>query len=164
MAEILGRQAYRTALGALGNPAEAEDIAQEALVKLYTRGAEIENVRSFPSWFYRVVMNLLHDRYRKAAREKEALEAAEAIREARLKSMSEPMPEDERAKLGEAIRAAIASLDEKHREAFILREVEGKNHAEIAGILGVPEGTVWSRVAYARRYLREKLKRAGLLG
>ena len=161
VAEELGRHAYRLALGSVGDPVVAEDIAQEALLRLYARGDEIEKAGSFPVWFYRVVLNLVHDHYRRTAREEEATEKFLELRRSELKGWTEPMAEDERLKLREALRAAIASLDEKHREAFLLKEVEGKSHAEIAQLLKIPEGTVWSRLSYARKYLREKLLRAG---
>ena len=57
------------------------------------------------------------------------------------------------------LREAIASLDEAHREVFVLREIEGLAHSEVAKSLGIPEGTVWSRLSYARRMLREYLGR-----
>ncbi len=61
----------------------------------------------------------------------------------------------------DAITGALESLDEKHREVFLLKEVEGLGHAEIAKLLGVPEGTIWSRLSYARKKLQEKLRIQG---
>ncbi len=65
----------------------------------------------------------------------------------------------EREDLARVLRGAIASIDEAHREVFVLREIEGLPHARIARTLGIPEGTVWSRLSYARRMLRDHLSR-----
>ena len=66
----------------------------------------------------------------------------------------------ERGELGEVLLNALEGLDEKHREVFIMKEVEGRSHEEIAGMLNIPEGTVWSRLSYARRGLRQRLLRS----
>ena len=65
----------------------------------------------------------------------------------------------ERQDLARVLSEAVASLDEAHREVFVLREIEGLSHSEIAQSLGIPEGTVWSRLSYARRMLRGYLGR-----
>ena len=57
------------------------------------------------------------------------------------------------------LHLALESIDEKHREVFLLKEVEGMSHQQIAEVLDVPEGTVWSRLSLARRHLRERLDR-----
>ena len=65
----------------------------------------------------------------------------------------------ERDELSKALRDAIASLDDKHRDVFVMREIEERPHDEIARILEIPLGTVWSRLSYARRMLRERLSK-----
>jgi RNA polymerase sigma-70 factor (ECF subfamily) len=60
--------------------------------------------------------------------------------------------------LGERLRAALAELPERRRTAVVLFDVEGYSHAEIAGILGIPEGTVRSEVFHGRRRLRALLE------
>src|SRR5437016_763509 len=62
-----------------------------------------------------------------------------------------------RSELGERLRAALKELPERRRTAVVLFDVEGYSHAEIAGILGIPEGTVRSEVFHARRRLRTLL-------
>ena len=59
-----------------------------------------------------------------------------------------------RSELGDRLRAALAELPERRRTAVVLFDVEGYSHAEIAGMLGIPEGTVRSDVFHARRRLR----------
>ena len=68
----------------------------------------------------------------------------------------------EREELAQALSEALGAIDEKHREVFLLREVEGLSHREISKMLGVPEGTVWSRLSYARKMLREHLIERGM--
>jgi RNA polymerase sigma-70 factor (ECF subfamily) len=65
-----------------------------------------------------------------------------------------PDRDAERSALGDRLRAALAELPERRRMAVILFDVEGYSHAEIAQILGIPEGTVRSEVFHARRRLR----------
>ncbi len=71
----------------------------------------------------------------------------------------ERMSASERGDLARVLRDAVASLDEAHREVFVLREMEGLPHGEISKILDIPEGTVWSRLSYARKALRGYLNR-----
>lgn len=161
LAPLAGRMAYHLALRSVADSNVAEDISQEALVRLYKHVREIEGVGAFKTWFYRIVLNLVNDHYRRYSRQDSALTTLEDIRTLEQRSRNEPLTELERNGLRASLHAALESLDDKHREVFLLKEVEGMGHAEIANLLGVPEGTVWSRLSYARRKLQEKLRRKG---
>jgi len=161
LAPLAGRMAYHLALRSVADSNVAEDISQEALVRLYKHVREIEGVGAFKTWFYRIVLNLVNDHYRRYSRQDSALTTLEDIRSLEERSRNEPLTEMERDGLRSSLHAALESLDDKHREVFLLKEVEGLGHAEIANLLGVPEGTVWSRLSYARRKLQEKLRRKG---
>jgi len=161
LAPLAGRMAFHLALRSVADSNLAEDISQEALVRLYRHLHEIEGVGAFKTWFYRIVLNLIHDHYRRNTRQDSALNTLEEIRTLEVRSRDEPLSMIERDTLRSSLQNALDSLDEKHREAFLLKEVEGLSHGEIAKILNVPEGTVWSRLSYARRKLQEKLRRAG---
>jgi RNA polymerase sigma-70 factor (ECF subfamily) len=161
LAPLAGRMAYHLALRSVGDPNTAEDIAQEAVVRLYAHVHEIEGVGAFKTWFYRVILNLVNDHFRRYTRRDTAFTTLEEIRTLERKSRGEPLTKMEREGLREALQEALDSLDERHREVFLLKEVEGLGHSEIAKILDVPEGTVWSRLSYARRKLQEKLRRKG---
>lgn len=163
LAPLAGRMAYHLALRSVADSNVAEDVAQEALVRLYKHVREIEGIGAFKTWFYRIVLNLVNDHYRRYSRQDAALTTLEDIRSLEMRSRNEPLSEVERDALRNTLNAALESLDEKHREVFLMKEVEGLGHAEIARILGVPEGTVWSRLSYARRRLQEKLKRRGYM-
>ena len=161
LAPLAGRMAYHLALRSVADTNLAEDIAQEAVVRLYGHVHEIEGIGAFKTWFYRIVLNLVHDQYRRFSRQDNAFTTLEEIRTTEQKARSEPLGDMELSGLRAALTQALDSLDEKHREVFLLKEVEGLGHSEIAKILGVPEGTVWSRLSYARKKLQEKLKRQG---
>jgi RNA polymerase sigma-70 factor, ECF subfamily len=164
LAPLAGRMAYHLALRSVADGNIAEEIAQEALVRLYKHVGEIAGEGAFKTWFYRIVLNLVHDHYRRSVRHDTATTTLEEIRSLERKSVEEPLTNLERDGLRSALTAAMNSLDEKHREVFLMKEVEGLSHAEIAKTLDVPEGTVWSRLSYARRKLQEKLKRLGYGG
>ena len=161
LAPLAGRMAYHLALRSVADANIAEEIAQEALVRLYKHVGEIAGEGAFKTWFYRIVLNLVHDYYRRSVRQDSAISTLEEIRTVERKSTDEPLTNMERDGLRTALTQALNCLDEKHREVFLMKEVEGLSHAEIAKTLDVPEGTVWSRLSYARRKLQEKLKRLG---
>lgn len=162
-AALAGRMAYHLALRAVHDSELAEEIAQEALIRLYSRAREISDAGAFKSWFYRVVLNLVNDHYRRHARQEQLCSSLEELRHLEAKSRTSPLPGIEREELQQALNAALAKLDENQRKIFILKEIEGLSHAEIAEMLGVPEGTVWSRLSYARRKLRKFLEEDGFV-
>jgi len=164
LAPLAGRMAYHLALRSVADPNTAEDIAQEAVVRLHAHVHEIEGVGAFKTWFYRIILNLVNDHFRRYTRRDTAFTTLEEIRSLERKTRDEPLSEMERNSLRDALQDALDSLDERHREVFLLKEVEGLGHGEIAKILDVPEGTVWSRLSYARRKLQEKLRRKGFTG
>lgn len=161
LAPLAGRMAYHLALRSVADANIAEEISQEALVRLYKHVGEIAGEGAFKTWFYRIVLNLVHDHYRRSMRQDAATTNLEEIRTVESKSRDEPLTNLERDGLRAALTQALNCLDEKHREAFLMKEVEGLSHAEIAKTLDVPEGTVWSRLSYARRKLQEKMRRLG---
>jgi RNA polymerase sigma-70 factor, ECF subfamily len=161
LAPLAGRMAYHLALRSVADSNIAEEIAQEALIRLYKHVSEIAGEGAFKTWFYRIVLNLVHDHFRRSVRQDNASTSLEEVRAAENRSRQEPLTELERDGLRNALTSALNALDEKHREAFLMKEVEGLSHAEIAKVLSVPEGTVWSRLSYARRKLQEKLQRLG---
>jgi len=161
---LAGRMAYHLALRSVADANVAEEISQEALVRLYRHVNEIAGEGAFKTWFYRIVLNLVHDFYRRSVRQESATTTLEEIRSIERKSRDEPLGNMEREALSAALTQALNSLDEKHREAFLMKEVEGLSHAEIAKTLDVPEGTVWSRLSYARRKLQDKLRHLGYGG
>ncbi|MEZ6243443.1 MAG: RNA polymerase sigma factor [Phycisphaerales bacterium] len=125
-----------------GNEAAAEDALQESLLHLIERSGRLVIDESVRPWLYAVIRNRTLAQRRDASRTK----AAEAI-----DLPADPPGQD----LDDEIRRAVASLSEPLRETLILRIVDGLSVAETALALGVPEGTVKSRLSAALAALRE---------
>ena len=141
--------ARRVARAVLGNPEDADDAAQDAMLSALVKLDQYDPRRPFGPWLLRIVANAATDRRRRrTVRRVEPLDAA--------LTAGGPRPDTtaERRALGERLRQALAELPERRRVAVVLFDVEGYSHAEIAGILGIPEGTVRSEVFHARRRLR----------
>ncbi len=149
---------YSIALRSLGSAEAAEEVVQEAWVRIYNRMGDLHDPQAFEGWAIRVTLSRLHDEFRARARERTARRGLAEMRAA-MGSAPERMSPSEREDLGRVLREAIASLDEPHREVFVLREMEGLAHGEISRLLDIPEGTVWSRLSYARKALRDYLGR-----
>ncbi len=135
----------------------AEEIVQETLVRVYERMKGLKEPGAFEGWLYRVALNKVHDHFRARGRERTALAGLSELRE--LTQKKGELAPHEREELSNALRDAIASLDDKHREVFVMREMEERSHEDIARVLGIPLGTVWSRLSYARKMLRERLSK-----
>ncbi|MEJ6394351.1 RNA polymerase sigma factor [Gymnodinialimonas sp. 2305UL16-5] len=146
-------RAYRHAARVLGNAAEAEDVAQEALLRLWraARTWQADGAAKPSTWLHKVVANLAIDRLRRSGRSVELGED----------DFADPSPGAE-ARLQEAGRrdaldAALASLPERQRQAVILRHIEGLSNPEIAEILDVGVEAVESLTARGKRALKAAL-------
>ncbi len=143
--------------------ARAEDLAQEVFVKLFTHSRDYVPTAKFTTYMYRVARNLWVDdfRRRKHERGQVSLEAEDAggtsLREVVFSGADGPRDSARKEEIIEAVIEAVDSLSEAHKAVFVLAEVEGMKYAEVAGILGIPEGTVKSRMHAAVRRLRERL-------
>jgi len=151
-----GPLAYLVARGVLRNTADAEDVAQEALLRAYRRFDRLRNRNRFRAWLVRIAFRLALDRLRSGKR-----------REQRDTLWSQPEHQP-RAATAEDLAAsyefqahletALAELPEKLRLVLLLAAMEGHTIDELASMLGISTGTVKSRVFYARRQLAEKLR------
>ncbi|MGR3700952.1 MAG: RNA polymerase sigma factor [Paracoccaceae bacterium] len=140
------------ALRLLGDRAEAEDVAQEAMLRLWRIAPDWrEGEAKVTTWLYRVTANLATDRLRK--RRGVALDAV-------------PEPEDDRPSAAEglqdaaraaALQAALADLPERQRQAVVLRHIEGLGNPEIAGIMDISAEAVESLIARGKRALSAAL-------
>lgn len=153
----LSPRIYLLALRSLGDGEAAEEMVQDTWVRVYRRIGDLKSPEAFEGWAMRVALSRINDEFRSRARERAARRTlSERTPEA---SEEEGLSSVEREELGRLIRNALSRLDEPHREVFMLREMEGLAHSKIAEVLDIPEGTVWSRLSYARRALREHLLR-----
>lgn len=131
---------------------DADDAAQEAFLSALDRIETYDRSRPFGPWLLRIATNAAIDLLRRRA-----VRSAEPLDERLATATRPPDRAAEDADLRERLRAALARLPERQRAAITLFDVEGFPHAEIADILGIPEGTVRSDVFHARRALREML-------
>jgi RNA polymerase sigma-70 factor (ECF subfamily) len=158
-------RAFGLALRVLRDEEQARDVVQDAFLKAYGGLDRFEGRSGFYTWLHRIVMNLCLDRKRRerSARRVEWSEEIEREAEADPESPETPEPELalERAELRAELVRAIGALPEDARRTLELREIDGLSYQEIAECLGVPKGTVMSRLHYARRRVRSALVAAG---
>jgi RNA polymerase sigma-70 factor (ECF subfamily) len=151
-----GPLAYRVARGVLRNSADAEDVAQEALLRAYRQFEHLRDRNRFRAWLVRIAFRLALDRLRSGKR-----------RELRDTLWSQPEHHPPAANAEDLaasnefqahLENALAELPEKLRLVLLLAVMEGHTIDEIASMLGISTGTVKSRIFYARRQLAEKLR------
>ncbi|MFZ5476006.1 MAG: sigma-70 family RNA polymerase sigma factor [Myxococcota bacterium] len=155
---------YSMVLGMVRDSEEARDIVQNAFIKAYQSLGSFRIESSFYTWLYRIAMNLAIDACRKTKRRRttgydEAVASRDddgAILE--LHHVDSPQRALQRKQLQEKIFRALDELSEDQREVILLREVEGLSYKEIAEAMDIPEGTVMSRLFYARKRLQTLLK------
>jgi RNA polymerase sigma-70 factor (ECF subfamily) len=134
-----------------GDANVAEDAAQEAFIRAWQHLASYRPRSPFRNWVYRIATNAALDALR---RERETVDI-DALAVASSDEGPEAAVEGEER--GERVRQAVLALPPASRAAVVLREYEGLSYQEIADTLGIPMGTVMSRLNYARKRLRESL-------
>jgi RNA polymerase sigma-70 factor (ECF subfamily) len=151
-----GSLAFRVARGVLRNTADAEDVAQEALLRAYRRFDRLRDRGRFRAWLVRIAFRLALDRAR-ATQRRELRETEWA----QPKRSPAPRTAEDLAASREFhahFERAVEALPEKLRLVLLLSAMEDYSLEEVAAILGVPLGTVKSRLFVARRKLAEKLR------
>ncbi|MEZ5980572.1 MAG: RNA polymerase sigma factor [Planctomycetota bacterium] len=146
---------WRTCLGLLASRADADDAAQEAMLKLHDRLEAYDATKPYAAWRTCVVVNLCRDRMRRADARRRAEEGAQEVRAER--PLPDPSEVASQAELQQLVRDVLVELPEREREAFVLCELEGFSNAEAALAMGVERSTVRSLTTLARRRLRERL-------
>lgn len=163
--ERYGRRIYQLAYRMAGNEADAKDLTQEAFIRVYRAFRRIDPQANLDSWLYRIVTNLYIDMLRR--RPKVRLESLDApMVTARGDEMAREVP-DERAdpvaavldaQLDAEIQRALGALSAELRMVIVLSDIEGQSYEEISQALGIPVGTVKSRLHRARRMLQMRLR------
>ena len=133
-----------------GNPHDADDLVQIAIERALARSAQLRDGAPLSSWMFGILRNAWIDESRGRAR-RNRLFAPEELGE----HVADPTGGQQAESL--VVQAAVASLPEEQREVIGLVLVEGLSYREAAEILGVPVGTVTSRLARAREALQAKL-------
>lgn len=138
----------RYALSLARNPDEAEDLVHDALVKAYERQVTYRSGSNIRNWLLSIVHNTHVDRLRQKRSQARRNEAAmEFVTEA-------VAPEQEHSVRLAQVRKAFMDLPEEQREALHLVAIEELSYQEAAGVLGIPVGTLMSRISRARARLR----------
>ena len=137
----------------LSSTEEAEDIVQETFIRVYQHRQSFNFQHCFSTWIYTIALNLARNELRKRKKFKFLDIHDMAGSEAEF-AVDPKLP----SRLPQVLEAATKALPEKYRTAFLLRDVQEMSYDEVAKILGVPLGTVKSRVNRARMILREKLQ------
>lgn len=145
--------AYRVARGVLRNDADAEDVAQESLLRAFRRFERLRDRNRFRAWLVRISFRLALDRLRSAKRRE--LREAEWMRE---QERSQPGSLHSSREFQQQFERAMEELPEKLRLVLLLSAMEGHSLEEVASLLSVPVGTVKSRLFFARKQLAEKLR------
>lgn len=135
-----------------GEPALAEDAAQEAFLRAWRNLERYQPRFSFRSWVYRIALNVAVDALR---RERPTTDLSDALLGAHTDS---PEAQVERQQQAEQVRQAVLALPPASRAVLVLREYEGLTYHEMAEALEIPLGTVMSRLNYARSQLRRVLR------
>lgn len=154
--QLHGPRLKSIAFNLLGSASDAEDAVQEAFLRVYRGIGTFKGQSAFLTWVYRILLNCCYDFRRKKMRQRE-------------ESLEEHAPGDEtggtdagatrapQLALRLALESCLAQLSPKHREAFVLFEVEGFRHSEIAEMLDISEALSKNRVYEAKRHLRNQL-------
>lgn len=157
-------QVFNICLRYVRNRSEAEDLAQEAFIRAYTKLDTYQVDKKFSTWLYRIATNLSIDYLRKK-RPSVILDAERGDHDgftmaSQLESQ-EMLPDDVvvQDEEREGIQDHIMALPEKYRSAIILKYIEDCSLKEISDILGLPVATVKTRIYRGREALRERLRR-----
>ena len=158
------RAVFSTAFAMLGNPADAEDVAQEAFLKAFKHLSTFRAQSRFSTWLIQIALNEARlTLRRRRAHQLESLDApvptesGEIIARDFADWRDIPSEALDRKQLRHALTRAVASLDDLYREVLILRDLHHLSTRETAGLLGISTDVVKKRLSRARLQLRERL-------
>ena len=172
-------RAYSAAYRMMGNAADAEDLTQEAFMRVWTAFDRYDRSRPFEGWLFRIISNLAIDRWRRhsgmpvcsldaegtsgRSRSGRGAGGSEGTGAPLLACLADErpsaMPEQSylRAETGSRVRRALSALPNDYRKAVLLADVQGYSYEEIAHYVGCPVGTIRSRLHRGRQLLRQNL-------
>lgn len=152
----LKNELYRLALRITMNAAEAEDVVQETMMKVWARRDQWEQIESIEAFCMTICRNLSLDKMRRMDNQTQSLDAAYDPKDQHVASNPEEQAvQRDRIQL---VRQLISQLPEKQRSCMQLRDMEGKSYKDIATILGITEEQVKVNIFRARQTIREKFK------
>ncbi len=167
LVDIHKRLIFSICMSHLRNEDEAMDMVQDTFLKAFTKLDSFQPGSNFKAWLCRIAANGSIDRIRRkktrrAGEIDDRVMTTDELTEGKTPSMStfgrlSPLKNAELRRLGDALLKALGTLPEAHRQCVLLCDVHGYSYAEISEQLGIPKGTVMSRLFYARKRLQEEL-------
>ncbi len=155
---------YSFILRMVADPVEAEELAQDTLIRAYIHADKYREIARFSTWLFTIATNLVRNRVRKRKRTPYMLSLDPAPASDDDIPLDPPDPaadptlQLEGRELGELMAQATAMIPEKYRIPFLLREVEQMTYEEIQQVTGLKLGTVRSRINRARNRFRDNIK------
>ncbi len=148
------KKAYNVALYYTKNPTDAWDISQQGFVNAWKGMKRFDTKSPFFPWLYAIIKNEALTRFKKEKKEEEKKESGLP-----LKNIVSPEENLERKEKTRKLQKALSKLDKEKKEIIYLRHYADMSYKEISKALGLPEGTIMSRLYYARKaLLREYMK------
>jgi RNA polymerase sigma-70 factor (ECF subfamily) len=163
--DAIGRELHQRVLGyvarRVGSREDAEDIAQEVMLRIHRHSAELVHVERMSAWVYRVAGNAITDHYRRAARREvpsgQAADVPEPEPDTAASAWMEPDTDQLRQQLAACLAPLVERLSASYRHALELTELNGISQTEAAPRLGLSVSGMKTRVQRARGQLRDRL-------
>lgn len=156
------RAAYLLALQMLGNRDDAMDVTQDAMLRFFSTLKSFDAARGVRPWLFTIVRNQVRDLWRRRQRRPaDAAGGSDDLVAQLAAPQASPEADLHRRELKERVWCALAALPAEKREIIVLRDFHDLSYSELAQVLGIPIGTVMSRLHGARRRLRAQLEEGG---
>ena len=152
------QKVYMVVLGLMRNREDALEVSQETFFRAFRKIGGFQGGSTFYTWIYRIAVNLAIDAQRRQKRNPvELRESMDGLLESQNEVARDPFADVHDRELRENLIKAINDLTPEHKAVIVLRTIEGLSYKDIGEILGCSEGTVMSRLHYARKKLHDKL-------
>ncbi|HEY4552714.1 MAG TPA: RNA polymerase sigma factor [Bacillaceae bacterium] len=148
---------YATVVRMVKNPQDAQDLVQEAFIKVYSQLGKYERKSSFSSWLYRVAINHCMDEFRKKHNRLQHVE----MNEEKAPNTEHPEVVFLKKEKNRQLEKLIRTLPEEERWIILLRYVNELSYAEISELTGIPVSHVRNKLHRAKKKMRETVKREG---
>lgn len=160
-------RAYAVAFSVMGNSHDAGDMTQEAFIKVFRNISKFNFQSSFNTWLHRIVKNVCIDELRK--RKKGTIISLDASISSEDGEFTMQIPDEspgiqeilEKQESREFLWKALDELKENHRLVLVLADIKGYDYTEVADMIGIPVGTVKSRISRARIKLADIIRKKG---